>query len=279
MTGAVLFLHMHTISVLVQRWYHESDNTYGFFVPVLSAYLIWRNRDEILAIKPNSSLWGGAIIAASFLLQALGVIANVGYFQALSLVFLLCGIVLATCGKKVFVASAFPIFYLLLMIPLPGAVHSAIANPLQQLASTFSAHILELLRIPVFREGNVFRLAGISLEVAEACSGLRSLVGLLSMGILLGYLITPRGWERIFLALSTIPIAVAANILRVAGTGVIYEYVGAEYGQGFYHGFGAWIVFVIALGILLGEASLLSRLFGEDEPKPDDSSKEEAPSR
>jgi exosortase len=263
LAAAVVFLHWHTISVLVRRWYYEPDNTHGFGVPLVAAYLVWRKRDEIARIIPAPSRWGIPVLALSILAQIAGIIGNIGYLQGMSLIGVVLGLTLLLGGTTMLKATLFPILYLWLMVPLPGAVYSAMAAPLQGLASWCSANILELVGIPVFREGNVFRLAGISLEVAEACSGLRSLLGLLSMGILLGYLVTTRLWERALLALSTIPIAVAANIVRVAGTGIIYEYVGPKYGQGFYHGFGAWIVFVIALAALLMEASLLSALFVE----------------
>ena len=268
MLGAAgVFLQWHTLHLLVRRWYHEPDYTYGFFVPLVSLYLVWRNRSAILTCEAKPSPWGGLILCTAFVAQFLGMAANIGYLQGLSLLVLIAGIVVLLGGRALLRVTAFPILYLWLMIPLPGAVYTAIASPLQSLASYFSANILELLGIPVFREGNVFRLVDISLEVAEACSGLRSLVGLLSMGILLGYLTTPRLWERILLAVSTIPIAVAANVARVAGTGIIYEHLGPKYGRGFYHGFGAWVVFVFALAVLLLEAPLLSALFVEHPEK------------
>jgi exosortase len=266
LAAAVVFLHAHTLSALAARWYYEADNTYGFFVPLVSLYLVWRIRAQLMEMETRPARWGAILVSLAILGQLLGIATDAGYPQGISLIALIAGLVIWLGGWKLFRAVAFPILYLILMVPLPGSVFTAIASPLQFFASFCSASLLEILRIPVVREGNVFRLAGISLEVAEACSGLRSLVGLLSMGILLGYLITPRLWERLVLALSTIPIAVVANVVRVAGTGIIYEYVGAKYGQGFYHGFGAWIVFVFALAVLLGEATLLGSLF---EAQPD----------
>jgi exosortase len=263
--AAVAFLHAYTLLSLAQRWYSEADNTYGFFVPLVSLYLVWRMWARLLEIETRPARWGAIIVSLAILGQFLGVATDVGYLQGISLIGLIAGLVILLGGWKLFRMTAFPILYLILMVPLPNSVFSAIALPLQGIASRCSVNLLELLSVPVVRSGNIFSLSGVSLEVAEACSGLRSLIGLLSMGILLGYLITPRLWERLALALSTIPIAVAANVIRVAGTGIIYEYVGAKYGQGFYHGFGAWIVFVFALAVLLAEASLLSWLF---EPQP-----------
>jgi len=267
LAAAVVFLHAHTLASLGIRWYSEADNTYGFFVPLVSLYLIWRMRAQLPGIEPRPARWGAIIVALAILAQLLGIAADAGYLQGLSLIGLIAGLVILLGGWKLFRMTIFPILYLILMVPLPGSVFSAVASPLQGIASLCSVNVLELLRIPVARSGNIFSLPGISLEVAEACSGLRSLVGLFSMGILLGYLITPRLWERLTLALSTIPVAVAANIIRVAGTGIIYEYVGARYAQGFYHGFGAWIVFVFALAILLAEAAVLGWLFESQLPE------------
>ena len=221
LAAAVVFLHAHTLAGLAIRWYSEADNTYGFFVPLVSLYLVWRMRARLLEIEMRPARWGAIIVSLAILGQFLGVATDAGYLQGISLIGLIAGLVILLGGWKLFRMTAFPILYLILMVPLPGSVFSAIASPLQSIASRCSVNLLELLGVPVARSGNVFSLAGVSLEVAEACSGLRSLLGLLSMGILLGYLIMPRLWERVVLALSPIPIAVAANVIRIAGTGII----------------------------------------------------------
>lgn len=263
LAAAVVILHWSTLSILVRRWYYEDDYSYAFFVPLVSLYLIWQKRRSLLSVSRDPARLGFVVMLFAFLCQILGIAAGIGYLQGLSIVILLIGIALFLGGRRVLRIAAFPILYLVLMIPLPGAVHSAIAFPLQLFASRVSAVILELLGIAVARDGNILQLSGITLQVAEACSGIRSMTGLLGMGILLGYLVSTRTWERILLALSTIPIGIAANVLRVTGTGLVCEYVGRKYGQGFYHGFSAWIIFVFALVVLLLETSLLSALFGE----------------
>ena len=257
----VIFLHWHTLRFLVSRWYSFPDDSYGFFVPLVALYLVWLKRKELARIQTRPSRVGFPILALALLLQLAGVIVNIGHVQAVSLVVLILGVVLLLGGKELLAALSFQILYLLIMIPMPGVVYGWFAFPLQLLASGASATILELLRIPVDQQGNVFHLSGITLQVAEACSGIRSLVGLLGMGILLGYLTTPRLWERVTLALSAILIAVAANIIRVAGTGIIYQYAGEKWGQGFYHGFSAWLVFVFAMVVLLAESVSISALF------------------
>jgi exosortase len=132
------------------------------------------------------------------------------------------------------------------MIPIPAIIFNQVAFPLQLLASRFGEMALLASQIPVLREGNVIHLANTSLEVAEACSGIRSLISLLTLGIVYGYFTDSRLWVRIALALGTIPIAIAANGIRVAGTGVAAHYYGAEAAQGFFHSFSGWIIFIAA---------------------------------
>jgi exosortase len=154
----------------------------------------------------------------------------------------------------------FPLAILLLMIPLPAIIFNQIAFPLQLLASRVGEATLSAVEIPVLREGNVLVLANTSLEVAEACSGIRSLVSLLTLGIVVGYFTDSRAWMRVVIALSTIPIAIIANGGRVAGTGIAAHQFGPEAAQGFLHEFSGWLVFLVAFAMLMGVQKLLARL-------------------
>jgi exosortase len=140
---------------------------------------------------------------------------------------------------------------LLLMIPIPAIIFNQIAFPLQLLASRFGEVVLRTLEIPVLREGNVITLANTQLEVAEACSGIRSLISLLTLGIVYGYFTDSRFGVRLAIALSTIPVAIVANGLRVAGTGVAAYYYGVQAAQGFFHEFSGWVIFVVSLVMVL----------------------------
>jgi exosortase len=154
----------------------------------------------------------------------------------------------------------FPILFLLLMVPLPAIVFNQIAFPLQLLASRVGTAGIQACAVPVLREGNVIVLADTTLEVAEACSGIRSLVSLLTLGILYGYFTDPRPWMRTLIALSTVPIAIAANAARVTGTGVLAHYYGPEAASGFFHTFSGWLVFVVAFLLLFLVSRVLSRI-------------------
>jgi exosortase len=144
----------------------------------------------------------------------------------------------------------FPIAFLLLMVPIPAIIFNQIAFPLQLIASRFGEVVVRLFDIPVLREGNVITLANTQLEVAEACSGIRSLISLLTLGIVYGYFMDRRTWVRVIVALATVPVAIVANGLRVAGTGVAAHYYGPEAAQGFFHTFSGWIVFLAAFVML-----------------------------
>jgi exosortase len=156
---------------------------------------------------------------------------------------------------------SFPLAFLGLMIQIPAILFNQIAFPLQLIASQVGQAGLQLLGIPVLREGNVIVLAHATLEVAEACSGIRSLVSLLTLGVIYGYFTDPRGPVRTAIALSAVPIAVITNGTRVAGTGVAAHYYGAEAAQGFFHTFSGWLVFAAGFVLLLGLGRLVLRLF------------------
>jgi exosortase len=147
-------------------------------------------------------------------------------------------------------AVLFPWIFLLFMIPIPAIVLNQITFPLQLLASKAAAVSLPLLGVPVLREGNIIQLPAMALEVAEACSGIRSLMSLATLAIIYGYLLEPRISIRVILALASIPIAVLANSLRIIGTGLLVQYWDPDKAQGFFHEFSGWVIFVVSLVML-----------------------------
>ena len=166
------------------------------------------------------------------------------------MLFVLAGAIVFLRGTPALKVLAFPLAFLLLMIPLPAIIFNQIAFPLQLLASRAGEAALSLSGIPVLREGNVIVLAHITLEVAEACSGIRALVSLLTLGIVYGYFTDDRVGVRTVIALATIPIAIVANAARVAGTGIAAQYFGERAAEGFFHTFSGWLVFVAAFAML-----------------------------
>ena len=145
------------------------------------------------------------------------------------------------------------------MIPIPSILMAQVTFPMQLFASKVASRSLDLVGIPVLREGNVILLANTSLEIAEACSGIRSLISLLALSVVFAYISQRVTWKRVLLVLSTFPIAIIANAARVSGTGVLAHYYGDSVAQGFFHGFSGWILFVVAFVCLFLLGALLAK--------------------
>jgi exosortase len=173
------------------------------------------------------------------------------FISRCSLLFLFGGMILFLAGWKMLRAVAFPLAFLVLMIPLPALIYNQVTFPLQLLASRLASNSLELLGIPVLREGNVLVLPNYSLEVVQACSGIRSLMSLIALAIAYGYLADRRLWARYILVIFMLPIAVAGNALRVVGTGVVTYFWGPQWAEGFFHFFQGWLIFVSAVACML----------------------------
>jgi exosortase len=235
---------------LVAQWWSDPNFSHGFFVPVFAAYVLWQDRNRLRAIKPVPSNWGLPLILLSLLTLILGVFGAELFLSRTSLLLLSAGIVIFLRGWITLRAVLFPLIFLVLMIPIPAIVFSQITFPLQILASKLSAWLLPFLGVPVFREGNVINLPAMPLEVAEACSGIRSLLSLTTLAIMYGYLLEKRIGIRVLLGLASIPIAVAANGLRIVGTGLLVQYWDPDKAEGFFHAFSGWLIFVVSLLML-----------------------------
>jgi len=185
------------------------------------------------------------------------------FLARFSLVLLLASLIVLFFGWDYFRALFFPIAFLLLMIPIPAILFNQITFPLQLLASQVAATVLPLLGVPILREGNVINLPAMTLEVAEACSGIRSLMSLVTLAIIYGYLTEKRIALRVVLALASIPIAVAANSVRIIGTGLLVQYWDPDRAEGYFHASWGWIIFVISLVMLYALHSVMRILWRE----------------
>jgi exosortase len=245
---------------LVRQWADEDDYTHGFLIVPLVAWFVWEKRDRLLGTTILPSLWGGALLAFGLLMLVVGTVGAELFLQRFSLILVLAGLVWLILGGPILRELAFPISFLVFMIPLPAIVMNAIAFPLQLFAAQSATFCMQAAGVPVLREGNTIVLANTTLEVVEACSGIRSLQALLALGAVYGYFTQKAAWKRWALLLLSVPIAIAANAFRVAGTGFLAHFIGPEAAQGFYHSFAGWIVFAVAFVLLLGAGALLSRL-------------------
>ena len=258
---AVLFWPV--IAKLVHDWGIDDNYSHGYLIPPLAAYLAWERREQLLAEPARRSLSGIVLVAGSVLVLLAGLLGAELFLTRIALLGTLVGGVLFVLGWKHLQMLAFPLGILLLMIPIPAILFNQVVFPLQLLASRAGETALVAAGIPVLREGNIITLANTTLEVAEACSGIRSLVSLLTLAIVFGYFTDRRAGVRLAIALSAIPVAIAANALRVAGTGIAAHYYGTAAAEGFFHSFSGWIVFIAAFAMLFGIIRLLRWLVPE----------------
>lgn len=235
---------------LVRQWDSDPDMGHGFFVPLIVGFIVWQKRAELLALKPAPNWWGLAVVIYGGLQLWIATLGAELFLARTAFVISIIGIVLLMGGTGWVRALAFPLFLLFFMIPIPTVVYNSITFPLQLLASRVSTQALDLMQIPVLREGNVLELAEQKLSVVEACSGIRSLLSLTFLSLVYGYFFEGKVWMRLVLFFSTIPIAILANASRVTLTGVLTEYK-PELAEGFFHTASGWVIFMAALFIML----------------------------
>ena len=258
---AVALLYSGVVPHLVEQWADNEDYNHGFLIVPLALYFAWDRRETLRAMPIRPSLWGAGMLAGSLLVLVVGSVGAELFLQRVSLIGVLAGLVWLVLGTAFAKALVFPFAFLAFMVPLPAIVMNAIAFPLQLFAAQAATFCMQAAGVPVLREGNVIVLSSTTLEVAEACSGIRSLQALLALGAVYGYLTTPRSaWKRWALLLLSIPIAIAANAFRVSGTGLLAHFWDPVAAQGFYHSFAGWLVFAVAFALLLASGSVLSRL-------------------
>jgi exosortase len=253
--GAVIlaltgWLYASILGRLVAQWWQDPNFSHGFFVPAFALFVLWQDRSRLVSLPRAPSSWGLLILAMALCVLVVGVLGAELFVSRVSLLLLIAGLVVFFLGWNYFRAVLFPWAFLILMIPLPAIIFNQITFPLQILASKVAATVLPLAGVPVLREGNVINLPAMPLEVAEACSGIRSLLSLATLAIIYGYLMETRKWVRVVLALASVPIAVAANSLRIVGTGLLVQYWDPNKAEGFFHAFSGWLIFVISLLML-----------------------------
>ena len=245
-------LYFRVLGRLVTEWWHDPDTSHGFLVPPFAAYLAWTNRARIRAVKIQPSWAGVAVIAFGLAMLVLGEYGAELFVSRVSLVIVMAGLTLCFGGPHVLRELRFSLLVLLLAIPLPAIIYNQVTFPLQILASKTASDLLPLFGVPVLREGNVIVLPMMRLEVAEACSGIRSLISLFTLAIFYGYFLEKSVLRRTLLALSSIPIAIGANAVRILGTGLCVQYWDPDKAMGFFHEFSGFVVFLVSLGCLFG---------------------------
>lgn len=247
----LLGTYFRVLAKLVIDWWNIPDFSHGFLVPPFAAFVLWQKR-AILRSTRVSPAWSGVLLVAlGLFVLLLGIYGAELFLSRVSLVIVLAGLVLTFGGARMLRETRFALFVLLLAIPIPAVIYTQITFPLQILASKLAGALLPIFGVPVLREGNIIELPAMSLEVAEACSGIRSLMSLLTLSIFYGYFLDRPTWRRIVLALASVPIAIAANAVRLLGTGLSVQYWDPDKAMGFFHEFSGWVMFLVSLACLI----------------------------
>lgn len=260
-TALIVICYLPMLDRLTQQWSSDEDMGHGFFVPVVAAYIAWQRRAELAATPLQPNYWGLLLVGWGALQLFLGTLGAELFLQRSAILFTIVGAILTVCGTRVLRLLAFPLCLLIFMIPIPRILYTRITFPLQLFASRVAEITLSMLGIPVIRDGNVLELASQKLSVVEACSGIRSLLSLTFLSLVYAYFFDGRSWMRWALLAATIPIAILANAGRVTATGILSE-IRTDLAQGFFHSLEGWLIFAVAMVLMIGAHRLISFVYG-----------------
>lgn len=244
---------------MVSNWHNDDNYSHGFLVPFIAGYFLWQRWPDLKErlVKPDGF---GLVIIVWGVLQLLLAWLGTEYFtMRTSLIVLLAGMTLFWFGREVLKGLALPLGYLIFMVPIPYIIYDMIAFPLKLFVTKVSVAFLKMAGVVVMREGNIIMFPATTLEVADACSGIRSLISLLAIAVAYAYLIKTSEVRRWFIIVSAVPIAVATNALRVIVTGILAQWWGARAAEGFFHEFAGMAVFLLAMAMLVACGELLRR--------------------
>ncbi len=244
------FLYADVVGILVQIWITDSDQAHGLLLVAVAGYLLFHRRKRINRIMPETWAPGLFIMVAALALLLVGQMVVEYFVMRSSLIMLLVGIIGFLFGKNALKVFLFPLFLLLLAIPLPAIVVNGLTLPLKALVSSLASEMLRAMGVSILQEGNILQTPQITLEVVNACSGIRSVFSLFVLALLFssdmdGYI------QKAFLLILTIPLAIFTNALRITATGMLATHWDPKMALGFYHGFSGWVIFVISLMMLL----------------------------
>ena len=259
--AAALGVFAPILYYLVLHWKQVPDYSHGFLVGPLAIYFAWERREDLERTPIEPSWWGVVPLALGALALAIGRLGVELMAMRTAFVLTLIGLVLLLLGRRIARVLAFPLLFLFMMIPLPQSLVNTVTFPLQLIASDLAMTPLYWLKIPALREGNIIHLAGTQLLVAKACSGLRSVMALGTLGVVFAYFFRKNIIERIVIVLSTLPIAILVNAFRVALTGYLTHRFGEAAAEGLIHQTEGFFTFGLAFGLLLVEAWLLKKLW------------------
>lgn len=256
---AFIFLYFPVMQKLIQDWNNDANYSHGFFIPFLAGFMLWMQRDRLRSTLKSPSNIGLGIIVLGLLQYIAAWVGSEYFLQGTSMIVVLLGSVLYLWGWRVALLSLVPLVYLVFMVPLPAIIWNKLSFPLALFASKVSADLVSAMGLSIMREGNILTLPNITLQVADACSGLRSLTTLLALSAFVAFISDHTGTKKWILFLAGVPIAIVSNIIRLTATAVLARHFGATVAHGFIHDFSGWVVFVIGLIMLLGVNAVLGK--------------------
>lgn len=244
---------------MILDWQRDDNYSHGFLVPFIAAYLAYMRLPDLQFAEVRPVNAGIGLIGIGLVMLGLGWLGSEYFNMRASMVVILAGSTLFLFGWQVFTILLAPLCYLLLMVPIPYIIYDAAAFPLKLFVTKASVMSMKALGIVVLQEGNILMFPNITLEVADACSGLRSIMSLLALGAAYAFVMHSRTRDRVILIFSTLPIAVLTNCLRVIATGVLAQYFGSAAAEGFFHEFAGLFVFAGAVVMFVSLGTLLKR--------------------
>lgn len=262
------FVFYDGIRYLLAYW-QEPEYSYGYLIPLIALFLVWQ-RKNLLAELPFEGSWMGfAVTLVGLILFMMGNLGSVYAITNYAMLVVIVGLVFSFSGTKATQLMLPALAILLFMIPLPGFLYADLSGNLQLISSKLGVAFIRLFGISVYLEGNVIDLGTLQLQVVEACNGLRYLFPLVTLSFISAYFYQGALWKRVVIVLSSAPITVLMNSLRIGVIGILSEYYGKSAAEGFLHDFEGWIIFMGCIGILLLEMLLLARIGGDRRPLRD----------
>ena len=259
LVSLLALLYWPVIVNLTRAWAIKPQSSHGYFILPIVIWLCWIRKDRFAGLQIRGSHLGLFLLATGLFLYILATLACTDTIANISMMLSIAGVGLATLGPAVFRAYLFPYVFLIFMFPVPDAMYVSLTNPLKLFASDVSADLLQSVGVTTYQDGNILQFSNFTMEVVEACSGMRSLITYLMLGTLLSSFLKGYFWNKCLLVFSTIPIAFFNNILRITGTGILAHWYGQKVAHGFFHGFTGLTTFVLGFFVMLGIYRLLSK--------------------